>query len=187
MKKVNWSSKLHLLFLKHVSVSSSQWWAVHSVSVVNVISVSQLTAITVQHFRSKREKDHSQINLSRPYIAAKIRSCSTEMMPWGKKNGQLPYGSKSTRAALLELLCCVWNNRKDMGTHCKCIESICIIKKMHKGIKQAILDWSHWIVFGNGNAEWCYTVVIIYNVPNVTVCSIRFLYRGWTQFRLKRI
>lgn len=49
--------------------------------------MSQLTTIALQHFRAKRAKHHSQINLSRPYIIAKIRRCSTEMIPRHEKNG----------------------------------------------------------------------------------------------------
>lgn len=50
----------------------------------------------------------------------------------------------------------LFKNMKDMGTHCKCVESVCIIKVMPKGIKQAVLDLCHQIIF---ELKWEWTVV----------------------------
>lgn len=83
-------------------------------------------------------------------------------------------GSKSR-----ELLCHDWNNRKDVGTHCKCTESIRVMKKACKDIKQIFLDSRHQILFGNRKAEWHCTITMAYNVQ---VYCIRFLYQRRTQF-----
>lgn len=64
-----------------------------------------------------------------------------------KKNGQLPYWSKIP--GLLK-------NLKYMGIHCKCVESVCIIKMMHKGIKQAVLDLCCQIIL---ELKWEWRVV----------------------------
>lgn len=66
----------------------------------------------------------------------------------GKKNEQLPYWSKTP-----ELL----KNRKGMGPHCECVGSVCIIKMMHKGIKKAVLDLCHQIIF---ELKWVCRVVL---------------------------
>lgn len=65
-----------------------------------------------------------------------------------KKNVQLPYWSQTS--GLLK-------NMKDMGTHCKFIESICIIKVLHKGTKQAVLDLCHQIIF---ELKWEWRMVL---------------------------
>lgn len=65
-----------------------------------------------------------------------------------KKNGQLPYWSKTPGPL---------KNMKDMGTNCKCFESVCIIKVMHKGIKQTVLDLCCQIIF---ELKWEWRVVL---------------------------
>lgn len=69
VKEVNWSSELPFLFLKQLAASSPRWWAMHSFKNVSVITVSQITAITDECFRAKREKHRSEVSslrLSQP-------------------------------------------------------------------------------------------------------------------------